>query len=154
MSTPAAPVRVLILCTHNAARSQMAEALLRQLGGARFDVQSAGTEATRVHPLAIRALAEIGIDSSFARSKHLREFLGQRFDYVITVCDQASEACPVFPSAPRRIHWSVPDPCAVEGSEEERLRVFEQVRDELAQRLRAWARQLPAEQRPAGASTP
>ena len=129
---------VLILCTHNSARSQMAEALLRQFGGARFDVYSAGTEATRVHTLAVRAMAEVGIDISAARSKSLTEFLDEHYDYVITVCDAASESCPNFPGAPERIHWSLPDSSAVTGPEDERLRAFARVRDDIAERLRAW----------------
>lgn len=136
------PVRVLFLCTHNSARSQMAEALLRHLGGDQFEVYSAGTEETRVHPLAIEAMQAVGIDISGARSKHLREFLGQDFDYVITVCDRAAESCPIFPGDPKRIHWSFPDPSAVEGSEDERRRAFARVRDEITLRLRTWI-QLP-----------
>lgn len=130
--------RVLFLCTHNSARSQIAEALLRHIGGERFEVVSAGTEATRVHPLAIRAMAESGIDISNARSKLLDEFLDRRFDYVVTVCDAANESCPIFPGSPNRIHWSFPDPSAVEGSEEERLQAFRKVRDELTMRIRNW----------------
>src|SRR6476619_7402196 len=118
------PLRVLILCTHNSARSQMAEALLRQIGGSRFEVYSAGTAATRVHPLAVRAMAEIGINISTVRSKSLTEFLGEQFDYVITVCDAASESCPIFPDAPHRIHWSFPDPSSATGRDDERLRAF------------------------------
>ena len=132
------PIRVLFLCTHNSARSQMAEALLRHIGGERFDVQSAGTEATRVHPLAVAAMADVGIDISGARSKHLSQFIGDDFDYVITVCDAANESCPVFPGDPKRIHWSFPDPSAVEGSEVERARAFARVRDEITLRLRTW----------------
>ncbi len=136
------PIRVLFLCTHNSARSQMAEALLEQIGGERFEVVSAGTHATRVHPLAIRAMAEVGIDISDAHSKHLNEYVGQDFDYVITVCDSANESCPVFPGEPQRIHWSFPDPSAAVGSEAERYRAFERVRDEITMRLRTWV-QLP-----------
>lgn len=136
------PIRVLFLCTHNAARSQMAEALLRHVGGERFDVQSAGTEVTRVHPLAVRAMADVGIDIAEARSKHLREFINDDFDYVITVCDRASESCPVFPGGPQRVHWSFTDPSAAEGSEEQRYRAFARVRDEIMLRLRTWV-QLP-----------
>lgn len=132
------PIRVLFLCTHNSARSQMAEALLRWLGEGRFEVTSAGTEPSVVHPLAVEAMAEIGIDISGARSKHLDEFTDQQFDYVITVCDRSNETCPIFPNDPERIHWSFPDPSAVAGSHEERLRAFARVRDELRQRLRTW----------------
>jgi len=109
-SDSAATRRVLFLCTHNSARSQTAEGLLRQLGGDRFEVHSAGTEATRVRPLAIRAMGELGIDISGQESKTLDRFLDQPFDKVITVCDQANEACPVFFGARERLHWSFPDP--------------------------------------------
>jgi protein-tyrosine-phosphatase/DNA-binding transcriptional ArsR family regulator len=127
--------RVLFLCTHNSARSQMAEGILRQLAPA-VEVASAGTEATRVHPLAIRAMARQGIDISHQRSKHLSEFAGQRFDWVITVCDNAREACPLFPGDPERIHWSIPDPSAVAGSEAERYRAFEAAAVDLLGRIR------------------
>lgn len=134
------PLRVLFLCTHNSARSQMAEALLRELGAGRFATCSAGTEVTRVHPLAVRALAEVGIDIAGARSKHLSEYLGQDFDYVVTVCDSAAESCPVFPGTPARIHWSFPDPSAATGTEEERFRAFQRVRDDITHALEAWVR--------------
>ena len=137
-----APIRVLFLCTHNSARSQMAEALLREFGGGRFETFSAGTVATHVHPLAVQAMAAVGIDIAGAHSKHLNEYLGQDFDYVITVCDSANESCPVFPGDPERIHWSFQDPSATEGTEQERLRVFERVRNEITMRLRTWI-QLP-----------
>lgn len=110
--------RVLFLCTHNSARSQMAEGILRHLAPA-VEVASAGTEVTRVHPLALQAMAKLGIDISQHRSKPLSEFLGRRFDYVITVCDHASESCPVFPGEPERIHWSLPDPSSVEPEAQE-----------------------------------
>src|SRR6266849_1446351 len=119
--------RVLFLCTHNSARSQMAEGLLRHLGGQRFDVFSAGTEASRVRPLAIRAMAELGIDISGQQSKALERYLDQSFDAVITVCDQANEVCPVFYGAKQRLHWSFPDPSAARGSEAEQLAVYRQV---------------------------
>ncbi|GIV95682.1 MAG: arsenate reductase [Herpetosiphonaceae bacterium] len=134
--------RVLILCTGNSARSQMAEGLLRNLAGERIDVFSAGTRPSTVHPLAVRAMAERGIDISQQRSKHLNEFLDQPFDEVITVCDSAAESCPLFPGPARRIHWSFPDPAAAEGSEEERLAVFRHVRDAIESRLRAWLESL------------
>lgn len=130
--------RVLFLCTHNSARSQMAEALLRHVGGDHFEVHSAGTEPSRVHPLAIRAMGEIGLDITNNESKSLDQYLGDDFDYVITVCDQANESCPVFPGDPKRIHWSFPDPSAVEGTEEERLKAFASIRDQLRMRLRNW----------------
>lgn len=132
------PIRVLFLCTHNSARSQMAEALLRHIGGDTFEVFSAGTEATRVHSLAVQAMANVGLDIALARSKHLNEYLGQNFDYVITVCDSANESCPIFPGDPQRIHWSFPDPSAVQGSDEERLKAFEKVASEINIRLRTW----------------
>ena len=128
--------RVLILCTGNSARSQMAEGLLRSSGGNRFDVSSAGTKPGIVRPEAIAVMAELGIDLSGHRSKHVREFEGQNFDYVITVCDDAKESCPVFPGNTRRIHWSFPDPAAIDGNEMERLAAFRRVRDSLAETLR------------------
>src|SRR5215471_6355700 len=107
--------RVLFLCTHNSARSQMAEGLLRELGGDRFEPFSAGTEATHVRPLAVRAMAELGIDISGHESKTQERYLNQPFDAVITVCDDANETCPVFPGARQRLHWSFPDPSKAEG---------------------------------------
>ncbi len=129
--------RVLFLCTHNSARSQMAEGLLRHLAGDRFEAMSAGTEATHVRPLAVRAMDEIGVDISGQESKTLERYLGEPFDYVITVCDDANEACPVFPGAKNRLHWSFEDPSRAEGSEEERLAVFRLVRDRIADRVSA-----------------
>jgi arsenate reductase len=133
-----------MLCTHNSARSQMAEGLLRSLAGDRFEVASAGTEATRVHPLAIRAMDEVGIDIRGHASKTLDRFLGEPWDYVVTVCDRAGEQCPVFPGPARRIHWSFEDPSAATGSEEERLATFRKVRDQIAARLRTWLAGEPA----------
>lgn len=127
--------RVLILCTGNSARSQMAEGLLRHLAGDRFEVESAGTIASFVRPQAIASMAEIGIDISGHRSKCLDEFLGKSFDYVITVCANAAENCPVFPGKARRIHWSFDDPADAVGSSEEQLAVFRRVRDEIAEKL-------------------
>jgi arsenate reductase len=129
--------RVLFLCTHNSARSQMAEGLLRLLAADRFEAHSAGTEATHVRPLAIRAMEEIGVDISGQESKTLECYLGEPFDYVITVCDDANEACPFFPGAKNRLHWSLPDPSAAEGTEEESLKVFRSVRDGLGDRVQA-----------------
>jgi arsenate reductase len=126
---------VLFLCTHNSARSQMAEGLLRSLGGDRFEPFSAGTEATHVRPLAIRAMAELGIDISKQESKTLDRYLGDRFDAVITVCDQANESCPVFAGARQRLHWSFPDPSTAQGSEDEQLAVYRQVRDAIRDRI-------------------
>ena len=128
--------RVLILCTGNSARSQMAEGLLRDLAGDRFEVASAGVSPTEVRPEAISAMNEIGIDLSRHRSKSVDEFAGQEFDYVITVCDNANQQCPVFPGKTERIHWSFEDPAAVQGDEQSRLAVFRRVRDEIRHRLR------------------
>jgi arsenate reductase len=128
--------RILFLCTHNSARSQMAEGLLRKQAGDRFEVSSAGTEATRVHPLAIAAMRDLGIDISRHRSKTLNEYAGDHFDYVITVCDKANESGPVFPADTERIHWSFEDPSQVTGSDEQRKHVFRKVRDEISGRLR------------------
>lgn len=130
--------RALVLCTHNSARSQMAEGFLRALGGARFEVESAGTEASRVHPLAIRVMGEVGIDLRGHTSKTLDRFLGEKWDYVITVCDKANESCPLFPGAAERLHWSFDDPSALTGPEDDRLVGFRRVRDEIHARLRQW----------------
>ena len=130
------PIRVLFVCTHNSARSQIAEALLEKLGGGEFEVYSAGTQATGVRPLAVRVLAEQGIDWSRAESKTIERFLGQRFDYVITVCDRARQECPVFPGSTNTLHWGLDDPSEVEGSEEVRLAAFRRTAVELSQRLR------------------
>ena len=130
------PKRVLILCTGNSARSQMAEGLLRHAGRDRFEVFSAGMEPSRVNPLAIEAMRERGIDIFGQRSKSVDEFRGQEFDYVITVCDRANENCPVFPGRTERIHWSFDDPAAAEGERDARLAVFRRVRDEIESRLR------------------
>ena len=116
----------------------MAEAFLRHLGGSRFEVASAGTEARGVNPLAVRAMAEVGIDLRNHTSKTLDRFLGERWHDVITVCDSANESCPVFPGASRRVHWSFDDPSAATGSEEQRLAVFRRVRDEINARIKAW----------------
>ena len=126
--------RVLIICTGNSARSQMAEGLLRHLAGDRFEVFSAGTFATFVRPQAIEVMEEIGIDISRHRSKSVDEFLDQYFDYVITVCDNANQRCPIFPGAVNRIHWSIDDPAGF-GSEAEELDAFRNARDDLRQRI-------------------
>ena len=123
--------RVLILCTGNSARSQMAEGLLRHDAGERFNVESAGTKSSSVQPEAIAAMKELGIDISGHRSKSVTEFDGQRFDYVITVCDSARETCPVFFGGAKRLHHDFDDPAALNGSDEERLALFRRVRDEL-----------------------
>jgi arsenate reductase len=125
-----APVpRVLILCTHNSARSQMGEALLRHVAGESIQVVSAGIQPGSVHPLAIEALREMEVDASGLRSKSVDEFRGMEFNAVITVCDQAREACPGFPGRAVRVHYSIPDPAAVEGTPEERLEAFRHARD-------------------------
>jgi len=127
--------RVLFICTHNSARSQIAEGLLRQLGSDRFEVFSAGTEATFVRPLAIKAMAELGIDISKQQSKKLDRYLDEPFDDVITVCDTAAETCPIFPGAAHRQHWSFEDPSKATGSEDEQLAVYRRVRDEIRSRI-------------------
>jgi arsenate reductase len=132
--------RVLFLCTHNSARSQMAEGLLRALAGDRFEAASAGTEARGVHPLAVRVMAEAGVDIGGQTSKTLDPFVGEPWDHVITVCDSANEACPLFPGARTRLHWSFPDPSAASGSEPERLAAFRRVRDQIRARLESWLR--------------
>ena len=130
------PIRVLFVCTHNSARSQIAEALLKRYGGDDFEVFSAGTEVSRVNPYAIRVLGEAGIDWSGARSKSVVEFLDQTFDYVITVCDRARATCPVFPGSSNTLHWGLEDPSDVEGSDEERLEAFRRTETEVSARLR------------------
>lgn len=134
--TMAAPIRVLFVCTGNSARSQIAEALLRDFGGADFEALSAGTEPKGVNPYTVRALGEIGIDWSGAMSKSVTEFLGQRFDYVITVCDRARQTCPVFPGEHNSLHWGLDDPAEVEGTDEQKLEAFRRTRTEVATRLR------------------
>jgi arsenate reductase len=123
--------RILILCTGNSARSQMAEGILRHDAGDRFEVESAGTKPGRVRPEAVAVMKEIGIDLTGHRSKSVNEFADQNFDSVLTVCDSAKESCPIFPGHGKRIHHSFDDPAAVEGTEEERLAVFRRVRDEI-----------------------
>jgi arsenate reductase len=127
--------RVLFICTHNSARSQMAEGLLRALGGDQFEAFSAGTEATQVRPLAMKAMAELGIDISNQQSKTLERYLSEPFDEVITVCDTAAEACPLFPGAATMHHWSFPDPSQATGSEAEQLAVYRHVRDAIRARI-------------------
>jgi arsenate reductase len=122
----------------------MAEGLLRSLAGDRFEAASAGTEATRVHPLAITVMAETGIDISGHSSKIVDRLLDRPWDYVITVCDDANERCPVFPGKTRRLHWSFPDPSRAAGTEEERLGTFRRVRDQIRTRLTAWLADRPA----------
>ncbi len=131
--------RVLILCTGNSARSQMAEGLLRYDAGDRFEVESAGTKPSHVRPEAIAVMKEIGIDISAQHSKSVDEFAGRNFDHVITVCDNAKESCPMYPGHTNRLHHSFDDPAAVQGSEEDRLRMFRRVRDEIRSYLRTFA---------------
>jgi arsenate reductase len=121
------PIRVLFLCTGNSARSLMAEVLLRDAGGADFEAHSAGTRPKGINTYTERVLVAAGLEIGGLRSKDVKEFEGRSFDYVITVCDSAAEECPIFPGAPERIHWSFPDPAAVEGSEAEKVGVFEAI---------------------------
>lgn len=131
----AAPKRVLFLCTHNSARSQMAEGILRAKGGDRVEVFSAGTEPSKVNPFAIQALEQMGIDISGHTSKNVQNFVNEDFDYVITVCDRAKESCPIFPGAPEQIHWSFPDPADVEGSDADKAKAFYETALGLTQRI-------------------
>jgi arsenate reductase (thioredoxin) len=128
--------RVLFLCTHNSARSQMAEGLLRAAAGDRYEVDSAGTEATAVRPEAIAAMREVGIDISAQSSKTLERFIGEPIDWLITVCDQAREACPTLPGVAQQLHWSVEDPAAIQGDPDRRMVAFRAARDDLAARIR------------------
>jgi arsenate reductase (thioredoxin) len=130
--------RVLILCTANSARSQMAEGLLRHDAGDRFEVESAGSRPTRVRPEAIQAMNEVGIDISAHCSKTVDEFARQSFDYVLTVCDNANETCPIYPGHTNRFHYSFEDPAVVQGTEEERLAAFRRVRDQMREFLRTF----------------
>jgi len=130
--------RVLFLCTHNSARSQMAEGFLRSMAGDRFEAQSAGTEKTSVNQLAIRAMAERSIDISGHTSKVFVGLMQEPWDYLITVCDDANERCPFVPGTRKRLHWSFEDPSRATGSEEERLAVFRRVRDQIQNRLSEW----------------
>jgi len=126
---------VLFVCTRNSCRSQMAEGILRRKAKGRFDVASAGTDPMPVNPLATRVMTEVGVDLAGQRSKSLDAFKDKRFDYVITVCDHAKESCPATSSSAQRIHWSLRDPAEARGSEEERLKVFREVRDEIEERI-------------------
>jgi arsenate reductase len=136
--------RILILCTGNSARSQMAEGLLRHLGDGMLDVVSAGIQPGVVRPEAVAVMAERGIDITSHRAKHVDEFEGQRFDYVLTVCDSANEVCPIFPGAPRRVHWSIPDPAIVAGNTPVRLEAFRRVRETLERLLTPFATEVRA----------
>ena len=133
------PIRVLFVCTGNSARSIMAEALLRHHGGDRFEVNSAGTEPRGVNPLTLRVLEEAGIDARDARSKSVNEYLGETFDYVVTVCDEARQVCPVFPGVHESLHWGYEDPAEAQGTEEERLAVFKKVFIQIGERVRQFA---------------
>ncbi len=132
--------RVLILCTGNSARSQMAEGLLRHAGGDFYEVYSAGVEPSFVRPQAVEAMRESGINITNHRSKSVDEFAGQEFDYVITVCDNANERCPVFPGNTERIHWSFDDPAAAKGDNAAQLAVFRRVRDEICERINSFVK--------------
>lgn len=132
--------RILVLCTGNSARSQMGEGLFRHEGGDAYEVFSAGTKPSHVRREAIGVMREIGIDISGHRSKSMDEFSGQSFDYLVTVCDNARDTCPVFPGAVRHVHWSLEDPAVVEGTEEERLAAFRRIRDQIPERVKAFYR--------------
>lgn len=123
--------RILFLCTGNSCRSQMAEGWLRHLAGPGIEVCSAGTDPKEVHPMAVETMQERGVELSGHRSKSIKEFFGQRFDFVITVCDHAKESCPTFPDSSRFLHWSFPDPANAQGTLEEQKAVFRQVRDRI-----------------------
>ena len=131
----ASPTRVLFLCTHNSARSQMAEGLLRASGGDKVEVFSAGSEPTSIHPLAIKVMGRIGVELREHRVKHFDEFIGQSFDYIITVCDRVREVCPVFPGEPKEIHWSFPDPAAIEGTAKTQEKGFGETAQQLKTRI-------------------
>ena len=133
-------MRVIFVCTHNSARSQMAEGMLRAWGANRFVAFSAGTEATAVRPEAVRAMSEIGIDISGQASKGLEPFIGESFSWLITVCDQAREACPTLPGVAHQDHWSIDDPSAAEGDEHARLETFRAARDALRGRVETFLR--------------
>ncbi len=138
-------IRILVLCTGNSCRSQIAEGLFRHSGGDQIDVYSAGLEPKGVNPRAIQVMREIGIDISKHRSKHLSQYLGQSFDYVITVCDNAAANCPVFPGEGSKLHWPFADPAEATGSEDQIMNSFRKVRDEIALRVRAWLKDRIAE---------
>lgn len=142
MTLPTRKLQVLILCTANSARSQMAEGLLRHLAGDKAQVYSAGAAPSQVNAYAIAAMRQRGIDISSHSSDHVSAYLETEFDYVITVCDNAAEACPVFPGSATRIHWSFPDPAAVSGDRDAVLRSFVETREVLERRLRKWLAEL------------
>ena len=132
---PGSPIRVLFVCTGNSARSVMAEALLRRRGGSDFEVHSAGTEPKGINPLTVRILEEAGLPTDGLRSKSVNEFLDQRFDVVVTVCDEARQVCPVFPGSHQSMHWGYEDPALATGSDDERLAVFRRVFTQLGERI-------------------
>jgi len=134
--------RVLFVCTGNSARSQMAEGLLRQLGQGEYDVASAGTKPSRVNPFAIQAMDEKGIDISRHTSDHVDKYMGQEFDFVITVCDNAKETCPYFPTNKTRLHWSFEDPAAATGDDEEILAEFRRIRDQIEAQIKKFLQNL------------
>jgi len=138
-------IRVLFVCTGNSCRSQMAEGLLQHIAGKEFEVHSGGTRPWILHPLAVKAMKERKVDISDQYSKSVDNFLGQSFDYVITVCDDAKETCPVFPGQHTKIHWSVHDPVNAIGTLEERMKVFRRVRDDLEGRIREWLKKRKEE---------
>ena len=132
-------LRVLFLCTGNSARSQMAEALLRKLAGDRYEVHSAGLEPTVIHPLTVKVLEEIGIDTSKQYAKPLTDFIEKaQFDYLITVCSNAEERCPFFPGVGQRLHWPFEDPAAFEGGKEEKMAFFRSIRDHIQAKVQHW----------------
>jgi len=142
-------ISVLFLCVHNSARSQMAEAFLKAIGGERFEVESAGLEVGTLNPYAVQGMAEIGMDISKNRSKGVFEFIrdGHLFQYVITVCDEASaERCPIFPGFTRRLHWSFPDPALFTGTDEEKMIKTRGVRDQIRERIARWLEELSSDE--------
>ncbi len=142
------PQRVLFVCTHNAARSQMAEGIGRQFADRNISVFSAGDEPTRIDPRTVAVMKEIGINIENQRAKHVREFSGKQFDYVVTLCDQAAERCPFFPGPARRVHFSFPDPAAAMGSAEDVLRVFRKVRDQILGKIGPFLEALTCGRKP------
>jgi len=138
--------KVLILCTGNSCRSQMAEGFLRDFGGDAYEAHSAGTTPSAVNPLAVEAMREAGVDISQQRSKNVTEYLGQHFPVIITVCDNAAKNCPIFPGPALRLHWPFQDPAEATGTPEERIAAFRKVRDEISLRIQSWIaeRQFPA----------
>jgi arsenate reductase len=144
------PIRVLFVCTGNSARSLLGEVLLREAGRGDFEVYSAGTVPKGVNPLTIRVLEEAGLPTEGLRSKSVNEYLDQSFDYVITVCDDARQVCPVFPGVHESLHWGYDDPAAVEGDEETRLRAFRRTRTAMGERINQFATLVRGAGSPAG----